>query len=73
MMANSLTVRAWFRLQRAQLFRTAGFQMELIYLGDAISSRNEEMARIYMDWLITRTPYQYGQIERNNSDFWWRA
>jgi len=52
-----MTVRAWFRLQRAVIVERGGFAAyDLLALADAVAAHRMADAELYLRWLISGRP-----------------
>lgn len=62
-----MTVREWFRLNRAVLWeKEIGVAVEFDRLSDAVAEGDESAARAVLGWLLADQPYRYDQLQERH-------
>lgn len=66
-----ITVRQWFRLQRAAMWATGDRQAhELHQLGLAVADQ-DPIAVAIVAWFVNRTPFRYADLHRSTTAVMW--
>lgn len=62
-----LTVRTWFRLNRAALWETQpAVAVEFDTLANAVTEGDEATAQAVLGWLLLDRPYRYSQLREHH-------
>ena len=64
---KSMTVREWFRLNRATRWEAQPtITVEIDTLANAIVDHDDAMARAVLGWLLADQPYKYSQLRERH-------
>ena len=62
-----MTVRTWFRLNRAALWETQwDVAVEIDKLANAVTEGDEATAHAVLGWLLADQPYRYSQLRERH-------